>query len=376
MVKASILKGIQELETFDYPQPEVGDEGILLDVKLCGVCGTDIHIYDGKMDIPHPIIPGHEFIGEINEMGEEAEGLEVTGRTLSIGDLVTVVPGTNAFCGTCHACRFTPQKPTLCTNRRVMGVNMTSEKPPHLNGGWAEQVYVDAGHWWVYKIPEEIPAEVAVLTEPMAVSSRALERAYIPGVPTSGEGYGVGSSVVIQGVGPIGLLALAATRITGAGEIIAIDMVESRLDMAEKLGADHVIDMNEFPTQEERVEKVKNLTNGLGGDVVIECAGVPQAFAEGIRMTRRGGKYVEVGHYTDPGDVRVNPHTICMKDMDILGSWAYPPTQFKTALEIFKRCEETIPLEELVTGRYGISEAEEAIRDVKAGRGIKMVVDP
>jgi L-iditol 2-dehydrogenase len=376
MVKASVLEGVGRLAVHEYPRPDVGMGAMLLRMELCGVCGTDIHLHGGKMDIPFPVIPGHEFVGRIEENGEGAGGLEVKGEPLSEGDRVVVVPGTNAFCGTCYFCRFMPHKPTYCTNRRVMGVNLSCSDPPHLLGGWAEMIYVDAAHYWVYKVPEGVPPEVAVLTEPMAVSSRALERAYSPGTPTSGEGFGPGDSVVVQGAGAIGLLAMASARIAGVGNIIAIDMVSDRLDMAERLGADHILDMRSYRTSEERIGEVERLTGGLGADVVIECAGVPAAVPEGIGMTRRGGRFVEVGHYTDPGNVEINPHTICMKDMDILGSWAYPPTQFDTALQLLRRGMDTLPLAEIITHRYGVSEAERSIETVKSGEGIKMAITP
>jgi len=374
MVEASVLEDVGRLAVHDYPKPEVEESTILMRMEMCGVCGTDIHLYGGKMKIPFPVIPGHEFVGRIEAMGDGARGLEVKGQPLFEGDLITVVPGTNAFCGTCYYCRFLPHKPNLCTNRRVMGVNMSCRDPPHLWGGWSEYVYVDAEHWWVYRVPEEVPAEVAVLTEPMAVSTRALERAFAPGLPTFGEGYGLGRSVVVQGVGPIGLLVVAAAKIAGAGKVIAVDMVDDRLEMGERLGVDHIIDMRTFNSSRERVEEVERLTQGLGADVVVECAGVPAAVPEGINMTRRGGKFVEVGHYTDPGSVEVNPHIICMKDMDILGSWAYPPTQFDTALQTLRRGMETLPLADIVTHRFKVTEAEKAIQTVKSRKGIKMAI--
>ena len=178
MVKAAILEDVEKLKIVDYPEPEVEPNGILLKMELCGVCGTDMHLYAGNMKIPFPVIPGHEFVGRIEDIGEKAKAMEVKGYPLKKGDLVTVVPGTNRFCGECYFCRFMPHKPTLCTGRKVLGVNMTSADKPHLLGGWAEKIYVDAEHFWVYKIPKEVPPEVAVLSEPMAVSSRAFERAW------------------------------------------------------------------------------------------------------------------------------------------------------------------------------------------------------
>ncbi|UCD44619.1 MAG: zinc-binding dehydrogenase [Candidatus Bathyarchaeota archaeon] len=374
MVVAAILEDVEKLRVVDYPEPQVESNGILLKTELCGVCGTDMHLYGGNMVIPFPVIPGHEFVGTIEEIGDEAGDMEVKGQPLAEGDRITVVPGTNRFCGDCYFCRFMPHKPTLCTNRKVLGVNMTSAEPPHLLGGWAEKIYVDAKHFWVYKVPDEVPPEVALLTEPMAVSSRAFERGYAPGLPTFGEGFGVGGTVAVQGAGAIGLLTVATAELAGAGRIISIDMVDERLEMAERLGADQIIDMRIFKTPEERVREVLRLTGGLGADVVVECVGIPAAVPEGIDMTRRGGKYVEVGHYTDPGPVPINPHTICFKDMDILGSWTYPPTQFGTVLELMRQSMDRLPLDELVTKRYGVAEAQRAMDDLKARKGIKLAI--
>jgi L-iditol 2-dehydrogenase len=371
MVKAAILEDVRKLKIVDYPEPDVEQNGIMIKMELCGVCGTDMHLYEGNMDIPFPVIPGHEFVGVIEDIGEKAKNYEVKGQPLDVGDRITVVPGTNKFCGDCHFCRFMPHKPTLCTGRKVMGVNMSSSSEPHLLGGWGEKIYVNAEKFWVYKVPNEVKPEVAVLSEPMAVSSRALERAYAPGMPTFGEGFGIGQSVVVQGAGAIGLLAVVSANLAGAGKIVSIDMVDERLLMAEKLGADHVIDMREFKTADERVREVQRYTNGLGGDVVIEAVGVPVAVPEGIDMTRRGGKFVEVGHYTNPGTVPINPHTICNKDMDILGSWTYPPTQFGTVLELMRLAADKLPLDEIVTHRYKVEEAQKSIDNLKARVGIK-----
>jgi threonine dehydrogenase-like Zn-dependent dehydrogenase len=107
---------------------------------------------------------------------------------------------------------------------------------------------------------------------------------------------------------------------------------------------------------------------------VVECVGIPAAVPEGIDMTRRGGKFVEVGHYTDPGTVPVNPHTICFKDMDVLGSWTYPPTQFGTVLELMRQSMGRLPLDEVVTKVYGVADAQAAVDDLKARRGIKLAI--
>ena len=155
----------------------------------------------------------------------------------------------------------------------------------------------------MFKVSEGIREELRVLTEPVAVATRAVERAHAPGVPQVGAGYGIGNSVAVLGCGPIGLLVIAVLRSTGAGTIIATDIVDSRLDMAKNMGADVVINVGET-SPEQRLEQVQDLTSGAGADIVIECAGLPGVFAEAIDLVRRGGKVIEVGHYTDSGSVR------------------------------------------------------------------------
>ena len=106
MVKAAILEDVRKLKIVDYPEPKVEDNGILLKMELCGVCGTDMHLYEGNMKIPFPVIPGHEWVGVIEEIGEKAKGYESRGLPLDVGDRITVVPGTNRYCGECYFCKF------------------------------------------------------------------------------------------------------------------------------------------------------------------------------------------------------------------------------------------------------------------------------
>ncbi|HIE26819.1 TPA: hypothetical protein EYP66_05995, partial [Candidatus Poribacteria bacterium] len=208
---------------------------------------------------------------------------------------------------------------------------------------------------------------------PAAVATRAVERCFAPGVPQVGAGYGVGKRVAVLGSGPIGLMVAAVFRHTGAGLIISTDIVESRLDMAKKMGADVTINVGET-TLEERIERVQELTDGVGADIVIECAGVPSVLAEAIELVRRGGKVVEIGHYCDSGEVSVNPHVICRKDIDILAVWSYPQIQFATALEFLRQCN--APLEELVTHYLPLEKFEDGIKMLGTEGVYKIVVEP
>ena len=138
-------------------------------------------------------------------------------------------------------------------------------------------------------MPESIPEAIQVLTEPVAVATRAVERACAPGVPQVGDGYSIGNRVAVLGCGPIGLLVVAVLRDSGAGTIIATDLVNSRLEMAKQMGADVVINVGET-TPEERIEQIQDLTSGVGADIAIECAGLPMVFSEALDVVRRGRK--------------------------------------------------------------------------------------
>jgi len=138
-------------------------------------------------------------------------------------------------------------------------------------------------------------------------------------------------------------------------------MVETRLNIAVKMGADLTIDMRQITNSDERIEMVKRVPNGLGADVGIETAGVPDAVPEGMEMVRDGGKYVEVGHYTDAGPVELNPHRICRKDIDFLGSWAYLMTQFHIAITVLHTNKDAYPFEELISNKFNLNEAETAL---------------
>ena len=146
--------------------------------------------------------------------------------------------------------------------------------------------------------------------------------------------------------------------------------------MAEEMGADRVIDMNEFPTREERTKEVLRITNGIGVDVAVECVGFPDAFGEGIGMVRRGGKYIEVGHYTDQGAVEVSPHAICRGDIEISGSWSYPPTQFQTSINLLSKYRDTIPYKGMLTHTFHFSEASKAIETIRSGQAVKVTLTP
>ncbi len=370
-VQAAVMLQPGQIEIREFDKPSPANDSLLLQVDKVGICGSDKHMYLGHTALKFPVIPGHEVVGTVAEIGAEAnQVMNVMGGPIKEGDRITVVPGSKN-CGRCYYCLHVPGRPTLCSGRTIYGFS-NSESPPYLTGEFSEYTYIH-GNSWVYKIPDEIPEEIAVLTEPVAVATRAVERACAPGLPQVGDGYSIGSSVAVLGCGPIGLLVIAVLRDSGAGTIIATDLVDSRLEMAQQMGADVTINVGDTEP-DERVEQIQSLTSGVGVDIAIECAGIPAVFSEALDVVRRGGKVIEVGHYTDSGDTKVRPHQICNKDLDVYGVWAYPQIQFQTALDFLQRTR--TPLHELITHHLPLNQLEAGI-EILGNEGVyKVVIEP
>ncbi len=368
--RAAVMTKPGEVRVQGFARPTADAESMVIRVDRVGICGSDKHMYLGHMQLNFPVIPGHEFVGTVVEVGGRAnEAMTVVGGPVGEGDLVTVTPSSRG-CGRCHNCVHFPHKPYLCPNRTIYGFS-NCEKAPHLFGGFGEYVYVHPRSW-VFKVPKGMPLPIAAMTEPAAVATRAVERTLGPGVPFVGEGYGVGKSALVIGAGPIGLLIIAVLRHTGAGTVIASDLSEGRLDMAKRMGADLTVNAQEMDA-EERLRRVREAT-GTGPDLVFEAAGVPGAFKEALDVVRRGGKVVELGHYSDPGGVEIRPHVICQKDVDVLGCWSYPPIQFEAGLAFLTRTR--APLMDLITHNLPLDRVEEGIRLTGTEGVLKVVIEP
>ena len=369
-IQAAVMTQPGAVEVREFPRPGIAADELLLDIESTGICGSDKHIYAGHMPLQFPLVPGHELVGRIAELGPRAaEEMAVVGGPLAEGGRVTTTPSSTA-CGRCHYCLHMPQRPTLCTGRYVHGF-VSCDLPPAPRGGFAEQMHLGPRSW-IFKIPDELSSDRAVLTEPAAVATRAVERALGPGIPHIGEGLGMDKSVLVLGAGPIGQLVVAVLAHIGTDLIIASDLSASRLEMAAAMGAHQVLDAADG--LEERQQAVQELTGGIGPDIVIETAGVPVVFKESLDLVKRGGIVVEVGHFTDPGGVDIRPNTVCFKDLDIRGMWAYPAMQFKTALSFLKNS--AAPLDRFITHRVALADTEEGIRLTGSEGSMKVVVEP
>jgi L-iditol 2-dehydrogenase len=365
-----------ETRWFPLPDPEPG--AVVLKMELSGICGTDKHSFSGfakqysgtdhERSLPFPIIPGHENVGRIAAIGRTEKPLtDFTGNPLQEGD--RVVLGANLACGDCYYCRHGFAY-YYCARMEDYGNSLSAARPPHLFGGWAEYLYALPGSF-LFKVPDELPSEIAVLTEIMAVTASLDKAKQFSTVAT--EGFRFGDTVVVQGVGPLGMCHVIKARMLGAGNVVAIDRSSYRLRLAREFGADYVLNLTATNTRD-RLQLVRDLTNGRGADVIVECAGVPQAFSEGLDLLRPGGFLLEVGNFSDLGSTSINPHLICAKNLRIIGIGGEEITSYAPSLDLLNRHRQHYPLEKFVSHRYPIEEAEAAVKHSMADDSMKVVI--
>jgi threonine dehydrogenase-like Zn-dependent dehydrogenase len=366
--------GRYELREFPLPEPAPGC--VLVKMQVSGICGTDKHTYQGfttqygERKLEFPLIQGHENVGTVAAIGGDGKYLDFEGVPLRIGDRVVV--GANVACGYCYYCRH--DFPYCCCENALDYGNLLSAKnPPHLFGGWSQFLYVIPGSFLV-KVPGDLPSEVAVLTEIFAVSvglDRAKQMSAFPN-----ESFRFDDTVVVLGVGPLGMCFLMKARMLGAGTIIAVDLSDFRLNFAKRLGADHVINAGNT-TKSDRLQIVKDLTHGRGADMVVECAGVPQAVTEGLDMLRVSGLLVEAGNFSDLGEISISPHRhLCSKNVRILGVSGEEPAAYGPGMRQMARYLKHYPLREFVTHKYGLRDVETAVKKSIEAESMKVVLEP
>ncbi|MDA1045011.1 MAG: zinc-binding dehydrogenase [Verrucomicrobia bacterium] len=366
--------GRYEIREYALPDPAPGC--VIVKMEMSGICGTDKHTFQGyttqygERKLEFPIIQGHENIGAVAAIGGDGKYSDFEGVPLRVGDRVVV--GANVACGECYYCRH--DFPYYCCERMTdYGNNLSAKNPPHLFGGWSQYMYIVPGSFLV-KVPDDLPSEVAVLTEIFAVTvglDRAKQMSAFPN-----ESFRFDDTVVVLGVGPLGMCFLMKARMLGAGTIIAVDLSDYRLDMAKRLGADVSINAGKID-KAHRLQLVKDLTHGRGADMVIECAGVPQAFPEGLEMMRISGLLVEAGNFSDLGEITLSPHKhVCAKNARILGVGGEEPGAYGPSMRQMARYMKQYPLQEFVTHRYGLRDVAAAVEKAIDPRSMKVVIEP
>lgn len=322
-MKALLLTAYKQLEITEMPTPALGPDELLIRVKACGICGSDIHGYDGSSGrrIP-PLVMGHEAAGVV-----EAVGGAVT--QFQMGDRVTF--DSTVYCGRCAYCRA--GQVNLCDHRRVLGVSCGDYRQ---HGAFAE--YVVVPERTTVKLPEGLPFAHAAMIEPISIAVHAVNRTPIK----------LGDTAVVVGAGMIGLLVVQALRLAGCGKIIAVDVEDAKLTLAAKLGADVGIN----PKQTDAAKTVSEITGGRGADMAIEAVGATAPVQTAIACLRKGGALTLVGNITPK--IELPLQAVVTRELTLLGSCA-SQGEYPACLELLARG--AIQVEPLISARIPLAEA-------------------
>jgi L-iditol 2-dehydrogenase len=342
-MKAAMLYGLKDLRIEDVEVPGVEAGEVLVKVKAATTCGTDLKIFRrGYVEkiIKLPTVFGHEWAGEVVEVGE---GLEWPKKGMRVR------AGNSAPCLHCAMCQ--KGKYNLCENMIWLW------------GAYAEYIKVPARMVLVnmQEIPQHVSYEEAAITEPLACVLHGAEEA----------GVKLGDTVAIIGAGPIGLLHLLTAKKKGAGKIISIDLVEERLNFAKKLGADETINAG----KENVVEEVRQLTGGYGGDIVIEAIGLPATWEQALKLVRKGGTVLEFGGCPPRTEIKVDTELLHYGEVTVRGAFHATPLHFKKALNLIT--SRTIDVRPLITKKMKLKEIKEAFEILFTTKSeIKIAVIP
>jgi len=358
---ATIPEPKRPVEVREYPRPDLEDGAALLRTLFSEVCGTDLHVQQGLLaETPYPLIPGHSTVGVLEEVRGDVR--DVQGRPLNPGDVVTFLD-VHATCGRCWFC-LVAKASTRCPERKVYGITYGADEG--LLGGWSEYVYLKPGVR-IIRLPESLaPRTVIGGGCGLPTALHAVERSDVL----------LGQTVLVQGTGPVGLSAIALSRLRGPYRIIAIGAPRGRLEAARAMGGELCLDLD-ATTVAERRAAVLDATDGRGVDVAIEATGDPLAIPEGLDLLRDNGTYTVVGQYTDHGPVELNPHVqINKKHVDIRGVWGIDYSHLHRAVLLQERYNDRFHWERLITHEFDLDGANEAIEAVRSGEAIKAVIRP
>ena len=363
VAKVAMLTSPKHIEVKEFPIPEtLEDDDILVRVEGCGVCGTDVHEWKGDPFGLIPVVLGHEGTGEVIGLGKNVK-FDTAGNPIKVGDkLVTSV----ISCGECQICRNHPANTNLCDKQGVFGLIGHNEANP-LNGWFATHLLIRA-KGATYFVVNELDLKERMILELACVCVHALKRAQTTGL------MNFNTKVLIQGLGPVGLVMISVLRAAGVNHIVAIDGTPKRLEMATRLGAKTVISFKEITSLEERVAKVKSVANGVGVDFAFQCTGAPMAAKDIYEYIRRGGGMCEMGFFVNNGEYTVNPHfAMCNKEISIVGSWDYSADDYPTTMAFLRQAREmNIPIKDLITHTYPLDKLNEAMETNVSQQGIKI----
>ncbi len=336
-MKAMMYRGPWKMPVEELEEPTAPAGKVVVEVEAVGICGSDVHGFTGRSGRRTPgIVMGHEFAGTVGEVGPEVEGY-AAGDGVVVMPLFTVAPGTD------------PYPINLSPHRRLTGMNE--------HGAYAQRVAVRAAQ--LFPKPEGLSWQRAALCEPMAVTLHAARITPINPM----------QKVAVVGVGPIGLLAMLAARLKGAGTVIAVDRSAHRLELAEELGADAVINVEET----DAAASIREMTDG-GVDVAFEAVGLSPTAQLSVEATRNGGNVTWIGNNAPM--IELDMQSIVTREMSVRGSYGFDETDFAAAIEALSSGRLNVdPLVEMVAP---LDDGPELFRSLAAGENdlVKIILKP
>ena len=344
-----------ELKEYRVPDPEPG--ALVMKIGVANVCGSDLHQWRGEFDVakfgrPYPQILGHEMTGRVHALGEGLER-DMAGQPLAVGDRIVF----RYFhpCGHCRAClkrifRACPFARSYLTN--------SADVQPHFFGAFADYHYLMPGAA-ILKVPDELSDEmVAGVNCALSQVTGGLQLAQLK----------LGENVVIQGAGGLGVYATAVARELGAGKIIVIDGIPERLDLAREFGADETIDLRELREPQQRIQRVIELTDGWGADVVAELVGHPRVCAEGLQMVGRTGRYLEIGNISPGLTYEIDPSQLIFKNITMYGMVYYEAEHLQQALDLMARTREKYLWKKVLSHSFDLEDINQAFEMADQGK--------
>ncbi len=360
-VKAAVFMGPGkdfDVREFDVTQPPSGYAQ--MELIASGICGTDLHMHNGKLATGFPSIKGHEFVGKIVEANED----ELKKFDMKIGD--AVIADIAVPCGECILCKNGDD--ANCVNMKVTNGG-SIDVAPYLYGGFAEMNYTPLTN--LIKIPESVnPSAAAVFACPGPTAVHATELAKKAGVD-----FTKINTAVVQGLGPVGTFAVIYLKALGVKNVYAITAGNdiTRENTALSLGADRIFNLTREGV-EKVTEELKKENGGLGVDLCFEASGAPSAILQGFDILRNRGVYLVPGQYSASGGIEIQPQMITFKALHIIGSSQYSVCDVRTYLDFLAKHTELIDKIEKLSTKFKVSEINEAIAYAKSGKNVKTVL--
>jgi len=310
-MKATILEDVGKIVVKDVPKPSPREGEVLVKVKYCGICGSDLHAYKTGI-YGLGLTMGHEFSGEVAELGSNVEGWKVGDRVI----------GKPTSCGECYYCRR--GLINLCEKASEYG-GLGIFSP----GAYAEYVVVSTTA--LYKLPEEVTYKQGTMVDPLSTPVRAVRLSKMK----------LGDTALVLGAGPQGLLTLQCAKLAGASAVYVTEKAKKRIELAEKLGADEVLN----PDEVDVCSRILEVTDNRGADIVFECVGVPATIVDAVRNVRKAGKIVVEGVFDE--DVETRFLDIVLNEIGIKGVFAYDDHDFRYAVELIRK--KSVDVDSLIT---------------------------